>query len=287
MHRTTRVGWPAALGLIALAVGGCSGGGHASRSAPTSTAGPIASTTSGAKGSATAHLTLVGDAGLAGVVGKPTVRCSLPSLGGTEILVFGQAAGSAVSERITLVGGTVTVGVDTGSGSQYRERDFSGTGVTGFDPATGARLDATLKEVPPRPGSPSSTLGAVRSISGTVDCGSQQPGGSTLVFSGASTAGSVKGRLSPVNVSCQNGNALVIGILPVGAGHGLVDMFISAGSFSFFIATQSPLQDQFKAGAGVATATSSGFHVSGSATDAGTGGARAHVVHVDGAVTCA
>lgn len=135
------------------------------------------------KGPATATFTFSGAKGLAGAATKPAIRCGEPSFDGLSIDVFAQPADPAVLDRIVVTAGTVTVRVAAGAGATYTERDFEGTGVTGFDPATGAQIDTKLSETTAA-GLHHGTLGAVTSLKGTIDCGGQTAGTSTLTLIG-------------------------------------------------------------------------------------------------------
>jgi len=128
---------------------------------------------------------------------------------------------------------------DSGAGSTYVERDFTGTGVTAFDAATGATLDSPLTEVAITDAR--GTLGVLTSIKGTIDCGNQMPGSSALTVSGSTPKGAVSGGLSPVNVECTSsttyGSAVSVdGIIQVGSTPYFAIVYISPNSFTFFAA---------------------------------------------------
>jgi len=268
--------------LVIALIDGCGGG---SPTRTTSTSG--ASTTAAAsEGPAVVHLNLVGGPGLTGTLTPDIVHCALPMLKGPELLVIGHPANTNLSIRIMLLAGSVTVGVDTGSGAQYRERDFTGTGMTGFDPAKGATIDSALTAVPAAAGTVAPNLPALTSITGTIDCAGQTPGTSTLAITGETEDGAVSGQISPVNVSCTQGaGALVIGLIHVGSGTALIDMSVQGSLFSFFIQGKSS-GHQYQAATGSASVTATGGHVDGDAVERVTGGATPHTLHVVGDATC-
>ena len=148
-----------AAGLLLAACSGSaatSGPGAAATTPPSAT--PVASTTATlaatpmpTKGPATQNLTIAGPAGASGAVSLAAIRCNLPPTDGTsglQISVLGRPTDPNLSVYIFVSPGNVTVRYDSGSGATYVERDFAGTGVTGFDAATGAQIDSPLTEVP-------------------------------------------------------------------------------------------------------------------------------------------
>src|SRR5215475_5828305 len=130
-----------ALALV-LTVAACSSSHHVpvatssttSRSTPASLP-PVPSDTS---------LSFSGDSGLDGGLSKAEITCSFPDVEGLRISIFAQAPDSRFSYRIAVGAERVLVHVDSGSGPTFRERNFEGTGVSGFDAARGAHVDAKL-----------------------------------------------------------------------------------------------------------------------------------------------
>jgi hypothetical protein len=279
--------------ILALAAGllvaACSGAGSATQTppasavmatmAPTPTAAPT-------KGPATEDMTLAGPAGASGAVTLADVRCNLPATTGLQISVLGRPSDPNLSVYIFVSSGNVTVRYDSGSGSTYVERDFTGTGVTKFDAATGATLNSPLTEVPTTDAHGS--LGVLTSISGTIDCGNQMPGTSTLTFSGPTPKGTLGGGLSPVNVECITNtfgqSVSVLGLLQVGSTPTFVVFYVSPGTMSVSVAS-----DGFFRNTSTATAalTANGAHVDGDLLEQNVAkGAMAHTVHVTGDVIC-
>lgn len=257
---------------------------------PSATAAPVATpvaTPVPTLGPATQQLTLAGPAGAAGALTSGAVRCNLPSTGGLQISVLGQLADPNLSVYIFVWSGNVSVRYDSGAGSTYVERDFTGTGVTGFDAAKGAQIDSPLTEAPYQ--GAKGNLGVLTSISGSIDCGNQMPGSSTLALSGLTTKGTLSGGLDPVNVECQNGQygpmVSIIGFAQVDTTSTEVIMSVSAGTFTVY-----PVGAGFYRNTSTATATltATGAHVDGDAVEQLAAGSKAtpHKVHVTGDVVC-
>ena len=238
-------------------------------------------------GPATQQLTLAGPTGAAGALTSGAVRCNLPSTGGLQISVLGQLADPNLSVYVFVSPGNVSVRYDSGAGATYVERDFTGTGVTNFDAAKGAQIDSPLTEVPIQDAK--GNLGVLTSISGSIDCGNQMPGSSTLALSGLTTKGTLSGGIDPVNVECQNGQygpmVSIIGFAQVDMASTEVIMSVSPGTFTVY-----PVGAGFYRNTSTATATltATGAHVDGDAVEQLAAGSKAtpHKVHVTGDVIC-
>lgn len=164
---------------------------------PTTPPPPSASLDVVGTGGLSGHLTLAGSQGM-------LLRCAEPSFDGLRIeafvptsilgvnlhLVLSKAAGSGAA--------TVSVSVATAT-APPQVRSFSGTGVPTFDPDHGATIDSTLTEQ--SSGADPGSLGGLTSIKGTVDCGNQTAGSSTLAISGSGIDG-LDGPLGPTSVAC-------------------------------------------------------------------------------------
>lgn len=276
--------------MTGLLVAACSGSAATSgpgastvpSSAATNSAAPSA-TSAPTKGPATQHLTLAGPAGAAGAVTNAGIRCNEPSVDGLLISVLGQPTDPNLSVFIFVLPGKVTVRYDSGSGATYVERDFAGTGVTSFDAGTGATIDSQLTEVPTT--GAHGSLGVLTSINGSIDCGNQLPGSSTLTFSGPTAKGTFSGGLNPVNVECVTNtygqSVSVFGIAQVGSTPTLLIIYVSPGTFS--VAGAGFFRN---ASTAVATLTATGAHVDGDAVEQVAAGATAHMIHVSGDVVC-
>jgi hypothetical protein len=238
-------------------------------------------------GPATAVLRLTGSAGIAGPLTVGSIACGLPGLAGNSIFLLATPANAAVAVRLILTTGTVSVGVVSGSGTSYKSRTFTGSGMTGFDPATGAQLDTKLTEANP-PGSSPGTLGAATSIVGKVDCGNQLPGNTTLSVTGPTIAGTLTGApLSPAKVTCtkvKDGyDVQTVGVAAAGASNVLLIVNVHAGTFTVAVSPKSGDGEFFPTSTGAATATAATAHIDGTVTS---GKTPAHVLHVTGAATC-
>jgi hypothetical protein len=283
-----------ALALVTgLLVAACSGsaatsGPGASAASTTSAAPPTAVPT---KGPATQQLTIAGPAGAAGAVTNAGIRCNQPALsGGLLINVLGQPTDPNRSVYINVQAGNITVRYDSGSGSTYVERDFSGTGVTNFDAAKGATIDSPLTEVATT--GAHGNLGVLTSIRGSIDCGNQMPGSSTLTFSGPTAKGALSGGLNPVNVECitdtYGRRVSVFGVAQVDSTPTFMVISISPGTFSVSASSSGVSVGFFRnSPTFVATLTATGAQVDGDAVEQNVpAGAKAHTIHVSGDATC-
>jgi hypothetical protein len=239
------------------------------------------------KGPATQNLTLGGPAGAAAAVSNAAIRCNEPSTDGLEIAVLGQPADPNLSVYIFVQPGKLSVRYDSGSGAAYVERDFAGAGVADFNPATGATINSQLVEVPNQDAHGS--LGVLTSISGSIDCGNQMPGSSTLTFSGPTPKGSLEGGLDPVNVECvtntYGSSVSILGLARVDSTPTFMVVSVSSGSFSISASGDG----FFRSGSTVgATLTATGAHVDGDAVEQLAAGstAKPHTIHVSGDVAC-
>lgn len=279
--------------ILALAAGllvaACSGSGSATQTPPASAVIATTATTptpAPTKGPATEDMTIAGPAGAAGAVSNAQVRCNLPATNGLQISVLGRPTDPNLSVYIFIQSGSVTVRYDSGSGPTYVERDFAGTGVTNFDAATGATLNSPLTEVPTTDAHGS--LGVLTSISGTIDCGNQLPGSSTLAFSGPTPKGTLGGGLNPVNVECVTDSfgqsVSVLGLVQVGSTPTFVVFYVSPGTMSVSVASDGFYRNTSTAKAAL---TANGAHVDGDLLEQNVAkGATAHTVHVTGDVIC-
>jgi hypothetical protein len=247
---------------------------------PTATAGAPS-------GPPSAQVMLVGDSSIAGAMAIDQIECSYPSVAGEEIFVTGSPATAAgTSIHLTLTAGSLAVVADIGSGSSFHARAFSGTGVNGFDAATGAQLSGPLTETTPS-GDNVTGVGKITSITGTINCAGQTPGSSTMVISGTLAQGSLSGGLTDARVVCLSNEAETFGIAQVGGspqytaifslpGQFTVDVVAAPGSAGFFVSTPSA----------TSTPTTTGTSVTGDAAQQVTAGATAHTIHVSGQSTC-
>lgn len=284
---TIRATWrrcaaPAIAGAV-LALAACGGNGGGTSGSPASTPTPTP------KGPPSAHFTLTGTGALNGAMSVTGIRCRFPSLNGGVITVDGSAAGTAQTAiRVTIGTGKVTVGADSGSGTAFTERDFSGQGVSGFDAASGASVSGSLTEST-RAGLNPGSIGTISAVSGTVDCGNQQPGSSTLTFNGTTAGGAIGGSLSSAFVVCTGSTGrLAIGLTTEGGVPTLAEVYATSGSFYVYVSPSgaSTTQSYAASGSTVASVTATGAHVNGDAVEEVPTGSSAHTLHVSGDVTC-
>src|SRR5262249_6742213 len=139
------------------------------------------------------------------------------------------------SYRVGVSDDRVFVQVDQGAGPTFRERNFEGKGVSGFDARRGTHVDATLTEAAPTPGIDRGTIGPVTAVKGSIDCGDQTPGSSTLTVSGVTPTGRYDAsRLDPVVVECYFGSGQVtaIGVARAGTAKSLLMVSIRPGGLN-------------------------------------------------------
>jgi hypothetical protein len=223
---------------------------------------------------------------ITGMASGIQVDCYSPSLAGLVIELFGATTNKDIYTTIRLSPSSVAVTIDSGSGTTFSGRNFTGTGVTGFDATKGAQIDSPLAEVvsADKPGS----LPALSSIKGTVDCGNQRPGSSTLAVSGATLDGPLSGPIDPIRVDC-NPNATparvhAVGLMKLGSTQVIVVFQATAAGFTLFVPPGATTKQHFFMTSDPTTATISptGAHVAGSAPESGT----ANKVQVSGDLVC-
>ena len=286
------VRWLRPLGL-ALAVGlvaACGGAAATATPAPTPVPTPVPT-----KGPAAAQMAVTGDSTAAGLTATITVQCDFPSFDGPEIVLFGTGGTVGQALRVILAANSVSVRYAGGAGKTYVERDFTGTGVTNFDASKGATFDSPLQTAPTA--TATADLGALASIKGSVDCGDQTAGTSTLSVTGATAVGQLNvTAFDSVRVECDTsvkyGNSVqVIGLATVG---GTPTQFIIDGSAAQFSVAQYPkgaATTLFYVGkvadGATVTLSANGVHISGSATQqSAPAGTTAAKVTVSGDATC-
>jgi hypothetical protein len=273
------------LAVLVLAIAAC-GSTTTTSPAASATASP---TPSAATGPPAAHGAVMGDAGLTGALTYSSIECSAPGLAGGSIVTFASPPDTNISIRMVVAAGSIQLRVDSGSGSTYRERDFSGTGVTAFDAANGATINSQLTETT-APGSATSGIGALTSINTSIDCMHQQPGSATVAFSGGG-ADVVSGGLTSVRVICLNaatGDVVqIFGIGQTGTSRDSVGLFVFPNGFNLFL-TPSSGAALYYAGqpGGTETLTGSSTHVDAVGMYKPATGTSTATVHVTGDATC-
>jgi len=270
--------------LAALMMSSC---GSTARDAATTTSRPASTTTATPSRPGTVSFSFAGDAGVSGVATDASATCSFPDIDGLRISVFAHAADPRVSYRMSVAADTVFISVDTGEGRAFRERNFEGTGVSSFDAATGAHVDAHLTEAPPTAGIDPGTLGRITAVKGSIDCGDQTPGSAHLEVTGATSAGRYEhARLDPVVVECYfaSGQLSVIGIAR--AGDQRVLFLISLGPNGMINAEEAPRHapPRYYASVGGAALTANGGTAAGEAVEKNA--TPPHALRIEGDVTC-
>ena len=233
---------------------------------------------------ASATVTLGG--GIKGLAKGIQVSCDSPSVTGLLITLMGATTTKDVFSTITLGPASVFVTIDSGSGTSFTARSFTGLGVTDFDGTKGAQIDSPLTEVTTT--SSPGKLPAISSIKGSIDCGGQVPGSSTLTITGTAAEGPIAGPIDPIRVDC-NPNAKpasvhAVGLLKVVDRTAQVVFQATTNGFTAYILPTEITNQHFFMTTDPTTVTLSptGAHVSGSATETGT----TNTLQVSGGLIC-
>ncbi len=286
-----------ALGIVLVGVGACgsstTGSGQTPPPTPTPTPGPPTSTFS-----------LTGDGSLTATpLTSLSVSCFVPGFNGKLIAVNGQVGQQADAPYVTVTidSSKVTVGEAAGSGSTYSSRSFSGTGVSGFDPAKGARVTGPLTENPSSVAK--GTLGAITAITGSVSCGNQLPGTTNIKISGITPEGTL-GDFTTTRVACvttKYGQSVQVATLTtIGGQPALVSVFIlkyindpsvaNAPAFTMSQAFQNAPGHFYTRvpGSGTFSVTNTGGRIDGDVIEQVAAGATTppHTLHISGDATC-
>jgi hypothetical protein len=281
-----------AAAVVALAAVGCSGSTTPTQTIAPQSGGPVASSTtatvapapSASLPPASATVTFTG--AVSGMAPGPSVGCNSPAISGLAIVLFGATATKDLYSTITISAQKVTVTLDAGGGATFSARSFAGTGVTGFDAAKGAVIDSPLTEVPSssRPG----TIPAISAIKGTIDCGNQVPGSSSVTISGSAPEGALSGPIDPVRVDCNPhatpATVHATGIIKLGTMPVILVFQATGTGFTAFVPPTTTSTQHFFMTTDPTTATisASGAHIAGTATEAGT----TNSVTVNGDLVC-
>jgi hypothetical protein len=214
----------------------------------------------------------------------------VPRFDGPKITVLANTVDAGAGTFMIVSGTAVHVRVSSGSGKSYLERDFDGKGVSRFDAARGARLDAVLRESGVASGA-SKTLPVATSIKGDIGCGGQRPGSSTIALSGDTGRGAISGTLASVRVTCATDTlgkiVTAVGIAHVGAQRAVVFVDGQPNAFTIYVEPAGETAQVFKSSGGTAaTTTGQGMHVSADAVEQVAAGRTAHTVHASGDAVC-
>ena len=250
-------------------------------SGPPSSAAPAASRS--------AKLSFTGGVGLEGSVTEPSVRCNFPDLEGLSIAVLARLTDSTLQARIGLQSGKVKIFVSSGSGADYHERAFEGTGVASFDAAKRAVVDSTLTEAAATAGSTKGSIGAIAAIQGSVECGDQTPGTSTVTITGNTAEGALKAAvLDPVRVECDatpgGDEVYASGLVPVGSTKALVAIGLTSDGTVTVDEVLRSGRHRYTAAAS-SKVTPTGAHLRTRVVEQGAASA-AHTLDLQGDVTC-
>jgi hypothetical protein len=277
-----RVVWAVALVLVLTT---CDSSQHGST--PTSATPVRVAPSSLPPDASSASLTFTGDPGLDGGLSAAEITCSFPDVEGLRLSVFAQAADPTLSYRITVGADKVSIHVDTGAGPSFRERNFEGTGVTAFDASRGAHVDTKLIEAAPTTGIEPGTLGTITAVKGSIDCGDQTPGSSTLRVTGDTPTGRYEtSRLDPVVVECYfaSEQVTVIGIAQAGDTKVLLMVSLSPEGVNVEEAPTLATPRYYASVPGSATLNANGAHANGDAVEKNS--TAPHSLHVDGDAAC-
>lgn len=247
-------------------------------------------------GPAAFQLTVAGDANVTGTWGASYgINCNNPTFAGYDLLFFAAAPDGKAVVLITLKPGSIQVSERAGRGSTYTDREFAGDGVTSFDPARAASFDSDVSIVPGTGQTPG-TLGTITHVTGSVDCGGQRPGTSSITVSGASAEGAFSGPFTRFRVVCnvsqQNGNEVSVTAI-INAGTTATFLIINLpanGKATIFSPPngQAPQHLYNIATGGTLVVSGTGAHLDSDFVEAAPSGstAPAHTIHFAGDVTC-
>jgi hypothetical protein len=286
-RKTAEVAAGVFVALNLVIVLGCSG---SETTSPRATATrPSTSSSVASKASSTANMSFTGDGRLTATVTDPSVSCSFPDLDGLGIAVLAELPNSPFLTRVRLHAGKVTVVVSSGTDSDYHERAFEGTGVTSFDAREGAVVDSTLTESAAGAGTKKGTLGTMTAIKGSVNCGDQTPGASTVTITGDTAEGALDAAvLDPVRVECyaspDGDEVVVLGIMQVASMRVLVKLGLTSDGAVTVDETLASGERQYTAD-GSSTITSTGAHVRADLVEQGSA-TPPRTLHVEGDLTC-
>jgi hypothetical protein len=241
------------------------------------------------KTSPVARISFTGGVGLTGAASDPSVRCNFPVLEGLSIAVLAQPPDSTLQTRIGLQSGKVKVFVSSGSDADYHERAFEGTGITSFDAAKGAVVDSTLTETAATAGSTKGSVGAITAIRGSVECGDQTAGSSTVTITGDTAEGALAAVvLDPVRVECDvspdGDEVFASGFITVGSAKALVSIGLSSDG-AVTVNEILPSGWHRYVASGSSTITSTGAQVRADVVEEGSA-TPAHTLHVEGDLSC-
>lgn len=220
------------------------------------------------------------------------ITCINPSFDGLDILFFAGSPDNTAVVLITLTATSIGVSERAGSGENYTDREFAGHGVTAFDPSRGATFDSDVTIVPStsNPG----TLGTITHVRGSVDCGGQTPGSSTVVLSGSTADGAVNGPFELFRVTCYHSAAYgdsvsTTAIVTAGTSATLLIIHLPANDEATIFSLVKDVGTNRTYAidpAGSQSISLTGAQVDADFTEVVAAGATPHVIHLAGELTC-
>ncbi|MBV8302411.1 MAG: hypothetical protein JOY68_10865 [Candidatus Dormibacteraeota bacterium] len=212
------------------------------------------------------------------------IRCNTPSTKGATTSALIATGEANVVALVSLSPSSISVSLRSGGGSTYQERDFSGP-LSGFDVQTGGSFSAMLS---PAAGGTSgaSSIGTLSAISGTVACGGQTRGTTTVVFNGTTSKGMVSNGFDAAFVECdtfsQGISAAAIGVLDIAGTKWDAFFTATTSRLTLFASSSAGSLSLTGAPGSGATVSATGGHVTGTLTEGGT----SNTVTVSGDLTC-
>jgi hypothetical protein len=248
-------------------------------------------------GPATFQLTVAGDPNVTGAWSTGNgINCNNPTLAGLNILAFATAPDTKAIVVLTFSPGVVNVSERAGSGASYTAREFVGTGVSAYDPARGATFDSDVTIVATPDINPG-TLGTITHVSGSVDCGNQTTGTSTIVVSGESAEGELNGPFTTYRVICNTSakdgrSANIVAVMDTATPptYFIIGLPANGNATIFTIAGQPPKQHTYafqRVGVTTLQVTATGLiRINASFAEVVELTETPHVIHLAGEATC-
>jgi hypothetical protein len=254
--------------------------------------GSTTATTPTPVGPASAQITLRGDSSMAGPMTIIGITCLIPTLDGMTISLIGLPNGqpaNGMHAYVDIRAGTIAMTIGSGGGPTLVEREFSGSGVSGFN-AAGVRLSGAVDEIT---GSQlnKGTVGNVTAVQGSVSCGNQTNGTSNITVTGTSADGPISVTTSHFRVACSTGSSgkfvNIRGVITINGVRATVIVSIGATTVSFDDAPEhGPIHFYFRQGQVGTTVGSTGGQVDSDAPEEVKPGANPYAVHIKGSATC-
>lgn len=258
--------------------------------APTFVPPPSSPTPAPSKGPASGTLAGKGSKGLTAPITVGSVTCQLPYPDGFQIFVLGTFGTNGPGLNMHITATSLAIDVDSGAGATFHSRSFTGTGVTGFDAATGVQIDSQLTEVTASSAN-TGGIGKLTSLSGSIDCGNQTPGSSSLILTGTTPEGDVNGPIDPVRVGCNNSkqygrNAQAFGVINVGTTPVTAIVNVNYRGFTVFLSGPGISHFYNSPDATTSSASDTGAEIDGDAVTTAATGVPSITIHVTGSDVC-